>query len=53
VPTPYIVTDPKNLGTYNYGTNKLSHILLDVLPYWFFGNSPLDTTKPWDRIGGN
>ena len=32
VPTPYIVTEPINQGTYNYGTNPVTHALLDVLP---------------------
>jgi hypothetical protein len=52
VPVPYIVTDPINQGTYNYGTNDLVHFCVDVLPYWIWGNSYLDTTSTHDRIRG-
>ena len=42
--TPYIVTDPANMGTYNFGTSTFEHALFDVLPYCLYGNSPQDTT---------
>ena len=49
-----VVTDPANIGTFNYGTNpvSVSHFWQDVLPYYLWGNSPFDQT-PWeDRIFG-
>ena len=50
----YIVTDPNNIGTYNYGDpDNISHNIKDVLPYIIFGNSPDDTTTIWERIWGN
>ena len=39
---PKIVTDPFNIGTYNFGTG-ISHVILDVLPYWLWGNSETDS----------
>lgn len=50
----YIVTDPYNYGTYNFGTNWFSHFFKDVLPYWFWGNSSEDSRvgHAWDRITG-
>ena len=35
---PQIVTDPVNIGTYNFGTSLLDHFILDVIPYWIWGN---------------
>ena len=51
---PEIVTDPFNMGTYNFGTNVITHAIKDVLPYWFWGNSPEDSgyVYLWDRILG-
>ena len=49
-----VVTDPANIGTFNYGTNpvSVSHFWQDMLPYYLWGNSPFDQT-PWeDRIFG-
>ena len=43
VDTPYIVRDPNNVGTYNFGTNYISHFFYDMIPYWRYGNSPEDT----------
>ncbi len=40
---PQIVTDPFNLGTYNFGTDYIEHFFWDVLPYWFWGNSEVDS----------
>ena len=54
VPTTYIVTDPNNKGTFNYGPGMgINHFLKDIYPYWKWGNSPNDTTKPYERILGN
>ncbi len=39
----YIVTDPFNYGTYNYGTTPIPHFFKDVVPYWLWGNSPEDS----------
>jgi len=51
---PEIVTDPFNMGTYNFGTNVITHAVRDVLPYWMWGNSPTDSgyVYLWDRIWG-
>ena len=48
------VTTPENIGTLNYGPDpkSLGHVFWDVLPYWFWGNSPQDTTPLWRRIYG-
>lgn len=53
VPVPYIVTDPVNIGTYNYGTNVIDHAIEDVIPYYRWGNSEQDTTNTFKRIVGN
>ena len=49
-----VVTDPANIGTFNYGTNpvSVSHFWQDVLPYYLWGNSPFDQTHWEDRIFG-
>lgn len=52
-----LVTDPANLGTYNYGppisvSGKIEHFLIDVVPYWVLGNTPSDPTPPWNRVTG-
>ena len=49
-----IVIDPENIGTKNYGTDPISinHIILDILPYYLWGNSPDDTTSFYDRVFG-
>ena len=49
-----VVTDPANIGTFNYGADPVSvfHVFEDILPYYLWGNSPFDKT-PWeDRIFG-
>ena len=51
---PYIVTDPVNMGTYNYHPGSiLGHAIEDVVPYYLWGNSPQDTTNIFERIIGN
>ena len=40
-----INTTPEDMGTYNYGTNKLSHAIFDIAPYFAFGNVPNDSTN--------
>lgn len=51
---PEIVTDPYNMGTYNFGTNVITHTFMDVIPYWLYGNSEEDSDMKyiWDRIFG-
>jgi len=44
-----LVTD-HNGSTYNYGKNPVSHVLYDVIPYFFEGAGPLDNTTFLDRI---
>lgn len=50
-----IVTSPENIGTFNYGSDptSLDHLLLDVIPYWRWGNSVYDTTSFWQRVFGS
>ena len=56
--TPYIVRDSANMGTYNYVIpdgpfGQIGHLIMDVYPYWKYGNSPDDNT-PWvRRVWGN
>jgi RHS repeat-associated protein/MYXO-CTERM domain-containing protein len=47
-----LVTDPANLGTYNFTgpDNPLGHWWDDVLPYWWWGNSPDDPVWFPNRI---
>ena len=49
---PYIVTDPNNEGTYNYGKGII-HFVMDIVPYWLWGNSLKDTTQWEERVLGN
>ena len=54
VTIPYVVYDPNNIGTYNYGPGKgFNHFIKDVFPYWIYKNSEDDTTKLYQRIFGN
>ena len=43
-----LVTDPVNMGTYNYGTNPWDHFWQDMVPYYRWGNpsSPGDIMQP-------
>ena len=45
-------TDPKDLGTYNFGTGIIDHYVLDVKPWIRWGNSPDDTTTKFERMCG-
>lgn len=48
-----VVTDPKDVGTYNYASpnsDKSGHFWEDVVPYYIWGNSPQGTTRPEDRM---
>ncbi len=49
-----VVTDDKDIGTYNYASPdlRLAHGIVDVLPWIVYGNTPEDTTTIWDRIKG-
>ena len=52
-----IVTDPQNMGTYNYvevdsTDDILGHLALDVIPYWLWGNSANDSTPFVARVLG-
>jgi RHS repeat-associated protein len=43
-----LVTDPVNMGKNNKVrsiTNQIGHVIVDVIPYIFLGNSPDDPTK--------
>ena len=49
----YRVDDPRDVGTYNFiSPNKdgLGHVIVDVLPWIWYGNSPNDTTTPFERV---
>lgn len=53
----HIVTDPENMGTYNYvevesSEDIFGHLALDVLPYWLWGNSADDSTPFTARVLG-
>ena len=50
-----IVISPENIGTFNYGSDptSLDHLLLDVIPYWRWGNSVYDTTPFGQRVWGS
>lgn len=53
-----IVTDPRDIGTYNYCPsdqgNKIiagvGHLFMDVLPWYVWGNSEDDSTNMMERI---
>ena len=44
------VTNPRVMGTFNYGGNKVDHAVLDVIPYYLYGNSPDDPTNIFQRV---
>jgi RHS repeat-associated protein len=43
-----LLTDPRNGPSFNFGTDD--HIMLDVLPYFAWGNSPDDPSTFWERV---
>ena len=48
-----LVTDPINLGTYNFAsplTDSRGHIILDVVPFIFWGNSAEDPRSFSERV---
>jgi hypothetical protein len=48
---PHIELSPERIGTYNYydpSSALLLHAIYDMIPYWFYGNSPDDST-PWPK----
>ena len=51
-----LVTDPRNLGTFNFGhdprLHEVDHFFLDIIPYWLWGNSASDPTPIDQRIFG-
>ena len=47
-----LVTSAANQGTYNYGVSDTEHMVVDVIPYWIWGNCPDDPVPVLDRIGG-
>lgn len=47
-----IVTDPRDIGTYNFVSpkkNPIGHFVKDVLPWFQWGNAENDTTTPIQR----
>lgn len=52
--TGKLVTDDQNMGTYNFAapSDPIRHFLLDVLPYWAWGNTPNDPTPFPSRVRG-
>ena len=50
-----IVTSVENIGTYNHASPDeiFQHTLLDVFPYWLWGNSEDDHTPIDNRLLGN
>lgn len=47
-----LVTDPLNMGTYNFSppSDKPGHLLKDIVPYVIWGNTPEDPTALMDRL---
>jgi hypothetical protein len=50
----YLVESDENVGTYNYyspnGLSGVAHTVVDVLPWYIWGNSENDKTSGWDRF---
>ena len=50
-----VIMVPEDMGTYNHAhplRRPISHIFLDVLPWYLYGNSPEDSTTFSERIRG-
>ncbi|MCD4813027.1 hypothetical protein K8S19_04985 [bacterium] len=48
-----LVADSLNMGTYNFGSPKdnwFGHLVLDLVPYYLWGNSPDDPSTMKDRL---
>jgi len=45
-----LVTDPRDIGSYNTGNTWLRHILFDVIPYVVMGDTKADTTTFRQRL---
>ena len=45
-----LVTEPKVRGTYNYGNNKLTHTVKDVIPWLLLGAGKADLSNMGDRL---
>ena len=50
-----LVNDPINAGTFNYEAptgiaGKIGHFIVDVIPYYIYGNSPDDSTTIGERL---
>ena len=45
-----LVTDPKARGTYNYGNNKFTHAIKDVIPWLLLGTGKDDPSNMGDRF---
>ncbi|MCR5313404.1 MAG: hypothetical protein K6E54_07160 [Bacteroidaceae bacterium] len=45
-----LVTDPKARGTYNYGNNKLTHAVKDVIPWLLLGTGKDDPSNIGERF---
>lgn len=52
--TKKLVTDVRNLGTFNFASRDKDgdHLILDMIPYWIWGNAPNDPTPLLFRILG-
>ena len=49
----YLVTDPRDVGTYNFASpidEPIKHVIVDVLPWIVWGNSRDDSTEWYERL---
>ncbi len=51
----YVITADEDMGTYNYADPDLwmEHFVVDILPWIIYGNTPKDSTEPYERIGAS
>jgi len=51
----HLVTDPRDVGTYNYASpdDIIGHLFLDIVPWILWGNSPEDSTDRLERLLGS
>ena len=47
-----VITADEDMGTYNYADPDLglAHLIADLLPWIWYGNTPEDTTEPNERL---